>query len=100
MIKGSNYRKPTRKERRLNDAIIIAIQKTDIEEREFVAKEIEQGTTIVWPRMTRRGIEPLALLVASLVDAESRLVMREERLIHGSLLGVAKFVKSFRPQFF
>ena len=83
-----------------NDLLIDAIFKTDIEERELVAYEVELGLSQLWPRMLGRGLNPLALFVVSLVDAESYLVMRGEVLLHGSLKECARFVKSYRPEFF
>jgi hypothetical protein len=88
------------KELAFYDAVVNAIQKTDIEEREIVAYEFETGAMLIWPRMLLRGITRDSLLVASLVDAESKLVMRGEKLTHGSLVGCMKFVKSHRPEFF
>ena len=84
----------------LEDKIVQVFQKTDIEERELVSYEFETGETIFWPRVARRGLDPLALMVASLVDAESHLVMRGERLIHGNLRGCAEFIVKLRSEWF
>lgn len=83
-----------------DDLIIEAIQKTDIEERELIAYEFEIGSSSLWPRVVKRGLDPAALLVASLVDAESSLVLLRDRLIYSDLLGTAAFVRNYRPSFF
>ncbi len=89
-----------RPEERFEDMIVQVFHKTDIEERELVSLEFEDGKAEFWPRVVRRGLDPLALIVASLVDAESRLVMRGEKLIHGSLAGCARFVVGKRAEWF
>lgn len=85
---------------KLHDAIVEAIQKTDIDERELVAYEFETGSRQLWPRILRREIDPLGLFVASLVDAESPLVMIRKKLLYSDLVGTAAFVTYYRPSFF
>lgn len=95
-----NKFKLLREKARFEDEIIAAIRKTDIEERQMIAAEFENGSKSYWPKVAARGIDPLALLVASLVDAESPLVMRGERIAYGDLLDCAKWAVVYRPEFF
>ena len=99
-MKTKRLPKKLHEKARFEDEVIAAIRKTDIEERQMIAAEFENGARSYWPKVAARGIDPLALLVASLVDAESPLVMRGERITHGSLLDCAKWVVNYRPEFF
>ena len=100
MPKTKRLPKKLREKARFEDEIIAAIRKTDIEERQMIAAEFENGSKSYWPKVAARGIDPLALLVASLVDAESPLVMRGEQIAHRDLLECAKWAVVFRSEFF
>lgn len=62
-----------------------AIQLTSIEERAMIAAQYEMGICTSWPHIEARGAKRIPLLIASLVDAESKIVMNGERLKAKSL---------------
>lgn len=77
------------------DALIVdAIQSTTIQERQDISDAFRTGEPLSIAALESGGINAMALLVASLVDAENPLVIEEGRLLFPSLLDCARFLLS------
>lgn len=75
-----------------NDMITEAVFSTTNQERMEISEAFSAGRPMTVAMLESGGINPMALLVASLVDAENPLVIDDGRLLYTSLLDCARFL--------
>lgn len=83
-----------------DDQIVMAFQRTTVEQRELIARAFEAGQVVEsWGEFCKLGVLPVAIIVASLVDADSPLVFTGRmKLKKPTMLELALLVSKL-PQF-
>lgn len=86
-------RLPTSPKEAFDDEIIKAFQLTTVAQREEIARQFEDGNLTPWTDLSKLEVDRMALLVASLVDADSLLVFNGRmKLKKPTMLELSKIV--------
>lgn len=81
-----------------DDEIVKAFQLTTVEQREAIARDFEKGRLDTWHEFDHIGTLPVALLVASLVDADSPLAFNGRmKLKKPTMLELALLITKLEP---
>ena len=71
--------------------VLLAFQRTTVQEREQIAADFSAGVRS-WPDIEHRGLSPIALKTAALLDTNSDIVCNGDYLKARTLLGCAVLI--------